>query len=201
MRGGRALDEEQVELIIDSVKKGNSSQYDEIVSIFQKRLYHYIYCIVNNTQDAEDILQDTFVMAYRKIHKYKNNTCFSAWLYRIARNLSYDTMKKSKRLLLYDRIDIENMLENCLHQVDVHDEREHIIQEVLEQLNFKEKNILILRIYEEKSYEEIAYIMNIGQCACRKQYERARKKFIKLYSDIKGKDYDYGNRRKSESVF
>lgn len=201
MRGGSVLNEEQLEGIIESVKKGNSSQYDEIVSIFQKRLYHYIYCIVNNTQDAEDILQDTFVMAYRKIHKYKNNTCFSAWLYRIARNLSYDSMKKSKRLLLFDKSEIENMLENCVQQVDVHDEREQIIQEVLEQLNFKEKNILILRIYEEKSYDEIAYIMNIGESACRKQYERARKKFIKLYDSMEGKDCYYGSRRKSENVF
>lgn len=182
------MDDEQIELVIENVKKGDIQQFGQIVTYFQKKLFNYIYCIVNNTQDAEDILQDTFVTAFRKIYQYKYNTLFSAWLYRIARNLAYDTLKKHKRFILFERNTIENMIENSSMDMAMFQGVDEKIHDVFKQMSFAEKNILVLRIYEEKSYEEIAYITNIGQSASRKQYERARKKFIKLYNELNTKE-------------
>lgn len=187
------MDDKQIELIIDSVRNGDTQQFGQIVIYYQKKLFSYIYCIVNKTQDAEDILQDTFVTAIRKINQYKQNTQFSAWLYRIARNLAYDTLKKRKRFILFERNDIENMLENSLPDIDMYEGQDQRINKVFNRLTFHEKNILVLRIYEEKTYEEIAYITKMGQSASRKQYERARKKFIRLYSELYKEEFIYGN--------
>lgn len=178
------MEDEQIEQIINNVKNGDTQQFGQIVIFYQKKLFNYIYCIVDKTQDAEDILQDTFVTALRKINQYKANTLFSAWLYRIARNLAYDALKKRKRLILVERNDIENMIDNSSMDLVMYHGCNQKINEVFNRMTFKEKNILVLRIYEEKTYEEIAYITKMGQSATRKQYERARKKFIKLYSEL-----------------
>jgi len=172
-----------------------------IVNLYQKQLFHYIYCIVDNKEDAEDILQDTFVAAIRKIHQYKSNTAFLAWLYRIARNLSYDFMKKRNRIVLFERGYIENLIDKQSSNEDDYFFGDSIIKKVFKQLTFKEKNILVLRIYEEKSYEEIAYITSISVSAARKQYERARKKFMSLYNQIEKEEVVYEDRRQHENVF
>lgn len=191
----------QVEQVIDAIKKGSTKDFGIIVNLYQKQLFHYIYCIVDNKEDAEDILQDTFVAAIRKIHQYKSNTAFLAWLYRIARNLSYDFMKKRNRIILFERGYIENLIDEQSSNEDDYFFGDSIIKKVFKQLTFKEKNILVLRIYEEKSYEEIAYITSISVSAARKQYERARKKFMSLFNQIEKEEVVYEDRRQHENVF
>ena len=195
------MDDQQLEQIIYQVKRGDLQQFNQIIECYQKPLYHYIYCIVNCTQDAEDIVQDTFLMAISKIRQYKSDTKFSAWMYRIARNISYNYIKKRKRILLLDCTDITTMLDDRNDTLIFENDLQHRMNEVFQRMTFMEKNILVLRIYEEKSYEEIAYIMKNSQSTCRKKYERARKKFIELYQNMDKEDYRYGRREELKNVF
>ena len=195
------MDDQQLEQIIYQVKWGDLQQFNQIIECYQKPLYHYIYCIVNCTQDAEDIVQDTFLMAISKIRQYKSDTKFSAWMYRIARNISYNYIKKRKRILLLDCTDITTMLDDRNATLIFENDLQHRMNEVFQRMTFMEKNILVLRIYEEKSYEEIAYIMKNSQSTCRKKYERARKKFIELYQNMDKEDYRYGRREELKNVF
>ena len=195
------MDDQQLEQIIYQVKQGDLQQFNQIIECYQKPLYHYIYCIVNCTQDAEDIVQDTFLMAISKIRQYKSDTKFSAWMYRIARNISYNYIKKRKRILLLDCTDITTMLDDRNAKLIFENDLQHKMNEVFQRMTFMEKNILVLRIYEEKSYEEIAYIMKNSQSTCRKKYERARKKFIELYQNMDKEDYRYGRREELKNVF
>ncbi len=195
------MDNQQLEQIIYQVKQGDLQQFTRVIEYYQKPLYHYIYCIVNCTQDAEDIVQDTFFMAIRKIRKYKSDTKFSAWIYRIARNISYNYIKKRKRILLFDCLDITTMLEERNFTLMSNNDLQHKMNEVFQHMTFQEKNIMVLRIYEEKPYEEIAYIMKISQSTCRKKYERARKKFIELYQNVDKEEYRYGCREELKNVF
>lgn len=200
-KGGVMMGEIQVEQVITAIKKGDIKEFGILVKLYQKQLFHYIYCIVDSKEDAEDILQDTFVTAIRKIHQYKSNTAFLAWLYRIARNLSYDFIKRKNRIVLFERSYIENLIDENSSNEDDYFFGDSIIKKVFKQLTFKDKNILVLRIYEEKSYEEIAYITNISESAARKQYERARKKFMNLYNQIEKEEAIYEDRRQHENVF
>jgi RNA polymerase sigma-70 factor (ECF subfamily) len=195
------LEEDLIIQLLTQVKKGELQYFSQIIIAYQKSLFHYILCIVNNTQDAEDILQETFVIAIKKIHQYKFNTHFSAWLYRIARNLSFDTLKKRKKIVLFERSELDHMLESNSIEVDHYDNNTEKINAVFNKMTLKEKNILVLRIFEEKTYEEIAYITKTGQSASRKQYERARKKFIRLYNQINQEEFEYGDRKHLEGVF
>ncbi len=195
------MDDQQLEQIIFQVKHGDLQQFNRIIECYQKPLYHYIYCIVNCTQDAEDIVQDTFLMALSKINQYKSDTKFSAWMYRIARNISYNYIKKRKRILLFDCSDITTMIEDRNPSFVIENDLQQRMKEVFQRMTFQEKHILVLRIYEEKSYEEIAYIMKISQSACRKKYERARKRFVTLYQNDYKEEYRYGCREELKNVF
>ena len=195
------MDDQQLEQILYQVKRGELQQFNRIIECYQKPLYHYIYCIVNSIQDAEDIVQDTFLMALSKINQYKSDTKFSAWMYRIARNISYNYIKKRKRILLFDCSDITTMIEDRNPSFVIENDLQQRMKEVFQRMTFQEKHILVLRIYEEKSYEEIAYIMKISQSACRKKYERARKRFVTLYQNDYKEEYRYGCREELKNVF
>ncbi len=186
------MDDQQLEQIIALVKQGNLQEFNRIIEGYQKQLFHYIYCIVNSIQDAEDIVQDTFLTALNKIHQYRSDTKFSAWIYRIARNISYNHMKKRRRVLLFDHMELTTMIEERDAAGAKENDLQYRMQQVFQRMSFQEKNILVLRIYEEKSYEEIAYIMKISQSTCRKKYERARKKFMSLYENVSKEEYEYG---------
>ncbi|MDF2820006.1 MAG: polymerase [Clostridiales bacterium] len=194
------MDSDQIEDILEIVRNGNKQEYSKIVVNFQKQLFYYVFCIVNNTQDAEDILQETFVIAFNKLNQYRRHTSFSAWLYRIAKNLSLDTLKKRKKIIPYERDEMENMIENCSLTVTTNEGYDEKVSEVLKRLTFDEKNILLLRIHQEKTYEEIALIINKGQSTTRKQYERAKKKFIKLYDQIDKEEWTYGDGKQIKSA-
>lgn len=195
------MEDDQIEQILDNVRSGNIQEFSKIVTIYQKQLYHFVYCIINNTQDAEDILQETFVTAYKKLSQYKNNTLFSAWLYKIAKNISLDVLKKRKKIITFECNEMEYMIEKSSLDEDMNEGYDEKISEVFKRMTFNEKNILILRILQEKSYEEIGFIINKGQSATRKQYERAKKKFMILYDQISKEELEYGNRRPIKSLF
>lgn len=195
------MDDQQLEQIINCVKQGELQQFNRIIECYQKPLYHYIYCIVNSTQDAEDIVQDTYLTALSKIRQYKSDTKFTAWLYRIARNFSYNHMKKHKRIILFDNTDIISILDDRSASQNYQSDLIHQMNQVFQHMTFQEKNIMVLRIYEEKSYEEIAYIMKISPSTCRKKYERARKKFIKLYNEANKEEQMYGYGKELKNVF
>ena len=81
---------------INEVLKGNQDAFEEIVTLFQHRLYHVCYRMLSNAQEAEDIAQEAFVRAYINIHTFDQNRKFSTWLFRIATNLCIDRIRKKK---------------------------------------------------------------------------------------------------------
>lgn len=102
---------------------------------------------------------------------------------------------------MFDHSDITTIIDDRYDAERFENHLQYRMNEVFHRMTFQEKNILILRIYEEKSYEEIAYIMKINQSTCRKKYERARKKFIALYQDGGKEEYIYGHRKELKNVF
>ena len=81
---------------IKRVKKGDQAAYEEVVQLFQNRIYHHCYRMIGNIHEAEDLAQEVFIRAYVNIHSFDNNRNFSTWIYRIATNLTIDRLRKRK---------------------------------------------------------------------------------------------------------
>lgn len=163
---------------LDSIQKGDTQSFVLIVDRFQRPIYLYCYYILRNQEEAEDATQETFIKALEHINQFYYTASFSAWLYKIARNHCTDLLKKKNRE--------KKVLD--LYKVDKHQEQDHkytdFIYECLDKLNSEEKQILLLRILEEYSYDEIAFIMDSKSVNIRKKYERIRKKLIQIKKGV-----------------
>lgn len=176
--------EDALELIIKAVKNGDIDRFREIVEAYQQEIYRYIYKMIKNHGEAEELTQEVFVSAYTKLYQYKTNISFRAWLYRIAKNLTLNYLKRQSKLVeIKSRMPKEAMItEDKPHENDF-DER---VEFAMNQLNDKERNLLILKAVEEMSYQSLAEIYNRSESTLRKQYERAKVKFRKYYESQGG---------------
>jgi RNA polymerase sigma-70 factor, ECF subfamily len=151
-------DEEVVGFIID----GNKDGYGEIVERYEKKLRRYILTFTKKADDAEDILQNVFIKAYKNLNTYDRKLKFSSWIYRIAHNESLNLVNSSflKRVVsLPDWLSI-GIHEEIEERID-EEKLKHQLKNCIESLEIKYKEALVLFTYEEKSYEEISDILRI----------------------------------------
>jgi RNA polymerase sigma-70 factor (ECF subfamily) len=174
-----SLDPKELEELIDSVQKGNTDQYAFIVRAFQMPIYRYCYRLLENKQDAEDAVQDILVKGYQSIHQYKLQMHFSAWLYRIAYHHCLNLLRRRrlhKRVMSlfkpeFMAVSPEQELDDRLFKPS--------LSAALTQLSLEERNMLILRVFEEKTYAEIGEILGVSPNALTKRMNRIKQKVQK----------------------
>jgi len=158
-----------------------------LVEKYEKKLLKYIFRITNiDLEDAENLLQDIFLKVYTNINSYDSSYSFSSWIYRIAHNYTIDYYKKHKNkqnfnLTSWDdeNINFLELLENDENIEDNIWKKELIfkIKEILNILDIKYKEILILKFLEEKNYKEISDILKIPEWTVATLINRWKKQF------------------------
>lgn len=130
-------------------------QYGEIV-------YKYIFCLTGNTDLAEEIMQETFVVAVKDIHKFRGDCKISTWLCQIAKFLWYKKFKKEKTHLEVSLEELQNSLfiEDSLEENLNHQEDKIQLFKALHRLDEDTRNVMYLRIFGNFHYAEIGEIMN-----------------------------------------
>ena len=146
---------ELLESSMQKLRMGNKSALDDIFEITSKVVYILVYSILRNKERAEDVVQDTYIMIYRKIDKYKPNTNASAWIYKIARNLAFDEYTKRRDISLeifegklFDNNTSESLTESVY------------LKNMLDTLDSDMKEIVILFAVGGFKHREIAKIIN-----------------------------------------
>lgn len=137
-----------LEDIIEEFKVGNYDSFDEFYHQTNKQLYVFIYDIIRNRQSSEDLLQETYMRFLNHIDKYKKNTNYFNFLVTIARNLAINEYHKQKRMV-YDEEYIYSVKEES--PTDVPD-----LFYLLDYLNEKEREIVILHMIDNLKFKEIA---------------------------------------------
>ncbi len=169
------------ELILKA-QKGDLLSFDLLVKRYQKRIYFLAYRMAKNHDAADDIAQETFINAYSAIKSFKTGYSFYTWLYRICMNLSINFLKRQKFMIPESQFEEEaSPLERVATGVDPSDhlalkELENKIDEAIDSLPPKYKAVLVLRIYEDLSYEEIAKTLKISLGTVMSRLFRAREK-------------------------
>ncbi|OAJ73391.1 RNA polymerase [Brevibacillus sp. SKDU10] len=188
------MEKEDVERLLEEVKNGSIEKYGVLINHFQQQIFRYCYHMLDHTQEAEDAVQDVFLKAYEHLDQYIYSQSFSAWLYRIAYNHCVNVLKRQKmRRLLPFLYHSENDGRNFVEEKIDHYYLNEPLQKVWNKLSSEERNIMILRVLEEKSYEEISELTNKKTTALRKQYERILKK-CKRYLNRTGGIINEGQR-------
>jgi RNA polymerase sigma-70 factor (ECF subfamily) len=167
----------------------NTDYYECIIKRYEPKLMHYIRRITNvDKETAEDILQEVFLKIYKNLREYDDTFKFSSWIYRITHNeaISFFRGQKARpELVDNERDDDMDILSTIPADVSLRDdyvkkELAHKVREVIAVLPEKYRNALILRYMEDKSYEEIADILQKPAGTVATLINRAKSEFKKL---------------------
>jgi len=162
---------------IQQVKAGDIRAFSAIVSNYQKMVFTIVLKIVENREDAEDIMQEIFVKAYKSLDKFKEESEFSTWLYRIAYNTTISELRKRRvsYISINDGLDTVNEF-NDEDEFDLKEIKLQYLDEVLKKLPPDEIFLVTLYYYKEQSIEAISKIGNLSIANVKVKLHRIRKK-------------------------
>ena len=166
------------ELIDRCCENDRKAQYD-IYKLYYKAMYNTALRILNNADDAEDIMQESFLDAFRKIDTYHGGATFGSWMKRIVINKSLDELRKRKDIFFIDKEGTDIIAEE-IHEdpVEVLSYKVEKIRSAIADLPEQYRIILSLHLLEGYDHEEIAEILNITYGTSRTRYSRARQKLL-----------------------
>lgn len=170
--------------LIDGCKRGDQKAQFQIYKLYYKAMYNISLRIVNNTLEAEDIMQESFLSAFENIGTYSETVSFGAWLKKIVQNRSLDLLRKNSKMIFEDIEIHQEVEEYCFDSLNRHEESElkmNKIKELIKRLPEKCRNILSLHLFEGYDHEEIGEILSISSSTSRSQFSRARQRLIREY--------------------
>jgi RNA polymerase sigma factor (sigma-70 family) len=164
--------------LIEECRKGNSKAQFRLYNLYSKAMYNLAYRILNNREDAEDILQDAFIECFRNISSFRFESTFGAWLKKIVTNKCINQIKKKKIDLTFcDTL-----------PPTIYEEDEEVTYETgkifkgIEKLPDGFRIILTLYLLEGYDHSEISQILGITESTSKSQYSRAKEKLRNLLS-------------------
>ena len=172
---------------IDEIIGGNSNAFAIIVDRYKNLIFSLALKMVKNREEAEEVAQDTFVKVFNSLEKFKGESKFSTWIYKVAYNTCLDRIKKNKKDEGTITIDdfsehLVKTMENALSKM-VDEERKKSIQDCLNLLPSEEGFLLTLFYFEDQSLEEIAKIMNITANNVKVKLYRSRQKLASIIKE------------------
>ncbi|MFX0556727.1 RNA polymerase sigma factor [Maribacter sp. CXY002] len=159
-------------------KKTQSSAFEVLVSTYKVRLYWHIRRIVLNHDDADDVLQNTFIKVFRNIDGFKGDSKLFSWMYRIATNEALTFLKQKSNKIGMDDADLQDRLVANL-QSDVYFEGDEIqmkLQKAIATLPEKQKLVFNMKYFEELKYDQISEILETSVGGLKASYHLAVKK-------------------------
>lgn len=181
--------DDQVLLVINRVREGDSGAYLSIVEIYQQKIFMYCWRLLGNREDAEDAVQEILLKAYQNLKDYRDEAHFQSWLYMIA---YHHCLNVIRRVRFLQRIAPLFRSEKSLSDSPEQELEKWIFSEPLEtalhKLSADERNIVILHIFEDKSFNEISIIVNKSMESVKKRYSRSRQKLKKWIKESEGEN-------------
>ena len=165
------------------VLNGDTSAYRSLVEKHQDLVYTIVHRIVSRSEEAEEVAQDVFVKAFQKISGFKAEAKFSTWLYRIVANLCFNVIranKTAKQISIHSMgsedqtLDLPDEGQQSPDAGLVGDERSKRVAAAVAKLPENQRLAIILNKYEDKSYAEIAEILDTTTMAVKSLLSRAR---------------------------
>ncbi len=167
-------------------QENRNSAFRELVSLYKERLYWQIRNIVKNHDDADDVLQNTFIKVFRNIHQFKGDSQLFSWMYRIATNEALNFLnQKSKKLKITSEELQDQIVANL--ESDVYFEGDEIqlkLQKAIAILPEKQQQVFNMKYFQELKYTEISDILGTSEGALKASYHIAVKKieeFLKTH--------------------
>ena len=171
--------------LIDACRRGDGNAQFRIYKLYYKAMFNTSLRIVNDTAEAEDIMQESFLDAFQRLESYSGQGSFGSWLKRIVVNNSLDSLRRVKDIVSIDDAGLdmpEEKEEN--HEAEIRFQAQEVVKAI--QLLPEEYRIIIsLYLLEGYDHEEISEILNISNQLSRTRYSRARSKLLEILKESK----------------
>jgi len=173
--------EDSDSVAVARVKAGDGDAYRALVDRHSRGVFRLAFRMTGNEQDAEDVVQETFLRAYRQLHRYEARASFGTWLYRIASNYSLDLVRSRKRhpQSVLEESSAPNEPPSRAPGPDrllFGDEVQRTVASTLDQLSQQERTAFVLRHFEGQSIEEIGTSLGLSGNATKHSIFRAVQK-------------------------
>lgn len=197
---GSIDEKERDALLVGRARGGDQDAYRELVELYQNRAHAIALGIVGNHHDAEDLVQQAFLKAYRSLSSFRGQSSFYTWLYRIIFNLSIDLSRKAYRKSergYEDASAIDSLAQQTgrdpgkyLSHVDTPDERlrrqevRDRFRQALSKLSPEHRAVIVLREIEGLSYNEISDVVGCSKGTVMSRLHHARKRMQAMLADM-----------------
>ena len=174
--------------IIAQVLDGNDEAFAQLVQAYEDKVYNLCLRMCSDREEAKDLAQEAFLKAWRGLRFYKQEAAFSTWLYRLVSNVCIDYLRQKKRRSAVSFVTADEEGE----QPDIPDptptpeqqmldrQRKEQVADAMARLEDDFRLVLTLRVVEERSYDEIAAIMDLKVGTVKSRLARAREKLRKI---------------------
>lgn len=165
--------------------KNNATQekaFRELISLYKERLYWHIRKIVIIHDDADDVLQNTFIKVFKNIDSFNGKSKLYSWMYRIATNEAITHLNRKSKLNKIDDLELQNQLIGNLYADEYFDgdEIQLKLQKALASLPQKQRIIFNMKYFDNMKYTDISEILETSVGALKASYHHARKKIEKF---------------------
>lgn len=173
MRNLSHLDESEC---ISRAQRGDVSAFSELVSRFQDRIYRFLVRLTRSQDDARDLTQETFLRAFQSLPRWTPDARFTTWLFRIARNLAFDLLRRHKRVEFVSLEEDATIVDTAQGPDDVLQtaQRLRLLEAALLRLPAEHREILLLREVEDMTYDDIADVLGLNLGTVKSRIARAR---------------------------
>ncbi len=173
-----------LELVRQAVEQDNQQAYAQLMQIYKDTIFYMLLRMTGNHEDAEDLTIETFGKAFTNIRQYNGSYAFSTWLFRIASNNCIDFMRRKKKNVLNQEAneDIDDQDDKFNFVIDlinpeekfIKSQKAEVVRQVVETLKPRYRRLILMRYFDERSYEEIAKELELPLGTVKAQLFRAR---------------------------
>jgi len=172
-------------LLLKSIA-GDKSAFGELIECYCNYLFSVVFRLVCNEQEAEDIVQETFIRAWQKLDGFDQSRArFSTWLYSIATRLAIDTLRKQQRRATLD-LDVIQVETNDVHQQLTNKEIGELIRQATQKLSHQQKVVFVLRDVEQLDVYEVVEITGYSEKQIKDNLYLARKNIRERLMNVIG---------------
>ena len=186
---------------INQIIRGDTNVFGILVDRYKDMIFSLALKMIKDREEAEEVSQDTFIKVYNSLNKFKGDSKFSTWIYKITYNTCLDRLKKKKKedsIISIDEFSnhLIKTLDNALSALEEKERKESILN-CLNLLSREENFLLTLYYFDDQSLEEIAKIMNINSNNVKVKLFRSRKKLaVILKKQLEPEILDYYERER-----
>ena len=180
--------------LMRAVQNGDMVAFNELVDRYKDRLMNVIGRMLLSRDDAEDVVQETFVRVYQHRQSFNFQHCFSTWIYTIGLNLARNELRKRKKFKFYDITEMKGNEAEFAVEMKLPNRLPQVLNAAIKELPEKYRTAFILRDIQEQPYEEVAKILSIPLGTVKSRVNRAR---MMLRDKLKPKMESYNALSKS----